>query len=313
MTELVALEELVGARRQLRGAALRRRHRRPAARGAAAARPGARDGDRDHAAVLRAGVGRARRRTRRGAARDEGLEFCRHHLRMQRRYRPHLLSEPEEKMMAEKAVTGPQRLGAAVRRADLGASGCAAATGRRGRRGARGRAEPPAVARPRGAPGRGGGGHRGARARACARAPTSSTRCSTTRRWTTACATTRTGWPRATWPTRPPTSRSRRSSMRCAAATRSPQRWYRLKAQLLGVDRLADYDRIGRGRPRRTRTSPGARGARARARLLHARSRPSWATLARRFFDEPGSTRRCARQARRRVLRLHRARDVHPT
>jgi oligoendopeptidase F len=36
----------------------------------------------------------------------EGLDFCRHHLRMQRRYRPHLLSEPEEKVMAEKSVTG---------------------------------------------------------------------------------------------------------------------------------------------------------------------------------------------------------------
>jgi oligoendopeptidase F len=36
----------------------------------------------------------------------EGLEFCRHHLRTQRRYRPHLLSEPEEKILAEKHVTG---------------------------------------------------------------------------------------------------------------------------------------------------------------------------------------------------------------
>jgi oligoendopeptidase F len=36
----------------------------------------------------------------------EELDFCRHHLRTQRRYRPHLLSEPEERVMAEKAVTG---------------------------------------------------------------------------------------------------------------------------------------------------------------------------------------------------------------
>jgi oligoendopeptidase F len=36
----------------------------------------------------------------------EGLDFCRHYLRMQRRYRPHLLSEPEEKVLAEKSVTG---------------------------------------------------------------------------------------------------------------------------------------------------------------------------------------------------------------
>jgi oligoendopeptidase F len=36
----------------------------------------------------------------------EGLDFCRHHLRTQRRYRPHLLSEPEERVLTEKAVTG---------------------------------------------------------------------------------------------------------------------------------------------------------------------------------------------------------------
>jgi oligoendopeptidase F len=33
-----------------------------------------------------------------------GLDFCRHHLRSARRYRPHLLSEPEEKILAEKAI-----------------------------------------------------------------------------------------------------------------------------------------------------------------------------------------------------------------
>jgi oligoendopeptidase F len=36
----------------------------------------------------------------------EGLDFCRHHLRNVRRYRDHLLSEPEEKILAEKALTG---------------------------------------------------------------------------------------------------------------------------------------------------------------------------------------------------------------
>ena len=37
---------------------------------------------------------------------SEGLEFCRHHLRTARRYRPHLLSEPEERILAEKSLTG---------------------------------------------------------------------------------------------------------------------------------------------------------------------------------------------------------------
>ena len=35
----------------------------------------------------------------------DDLEFCRHHLRTARRYRPHLLSEPEERILAEKALT----------------------------------------------------------------------------------------------------------------------------------------------------------------------------------------------------------------
>ncbi len=37
---------------------------------------------------------------------DDRLEFARHHLRSARRYRPHLLSEPEEVILTEKTVTG---------------------------------------------------------------------------------------------------------------------------------------------------------------------------------------------------------------
>jgi oligoendopeptidase F len=36
----------------------------------------------------------------------EGLDFCRHHLRMERRYRPHVLSKPEETIATELSVTG---------------------------------------------------------------------------------------------------------------------------------------------------------------------------------------------------------------
>jgi oligoendopeptidase F len=35
----------------------------------------------------------------------DGLDFCRHHLRTARRYRPHLLSEPEERILTEKAIS----------------------------------------------------------------------------------------------------------------------------------------------------------------------------------------------------------------
>jgi oligoendopeptidase F len=37
---------------------------------------------------------------------DDELAFCRHHLASARRYRPHLLSEPEERVLADKATTG---------------------------------------------------------------------------------------------------------------------------------------------------------------------------------------------------------------
>src|SRR3954451_8049327 len=36
----------------------------------------------------------------------DGLGFASHHLRMERRYRPYLLSEPEEKILTEKQVSG---------------------------------------------------------------------------------------------------------------------------------------------------------------------------------------------------------------
>lgn len=37
---------------------------------------------------------------------DTRLDFCAHHLRSLRRYRPHVLTEPEEKILTEKDVTG---------------------------------------------------------------------------------------------------------------------------------------------------------------------------------------------------------------
>jgi oligoendopeptidase F len=37
---------------------------------------------------------------------SDGLDFCRHHLRSERRYRPHVLSKPEELIVTELSVTG---------------------------------------------------------------------------------------------------------------------------------------------------------------------------------------------------------------
>lgn len=36
----------------------------------------------------------------------EGLEFCRHYLELERRYKPHVLSDPEERIASEMSVTG---------------------------------------------------------------------------------------------------------------------------------------------------------------------------------------------------------------
>ena len=63
--------------------------------------------DQHQAPVLRARVGRAPRRA--GRARcspTSGSRSPRHHLRSARRYRPHLLTEPEEVILTEKAITG---------------------------------------------------------------------------------------------------------------------------------------------------------------------------------------------------------------
>jgi oligoendopeptidase F len=42
---------------------------------------------------------------------SEALEFCRHYLRSARRYRPHLLSESEEKILAEKSISSQSSWG----------------------------------------------------------------------------------------------------------------------------------------------------------------------------------------------------------
>ena len=69
MRELAGDQRAARARRLVRGLALLGRHRRPGTRRAARPRRGARHRDRQRAAVLRAGVGRAARRARRAAAR----------------------------------------------------------------------------------------------------------------------------------------------------------------------------------------------------------------------------------------------------
>ena len=56
-----------------------------------------------HAALLRAGVDRARRRPRRGARSAPDVARDSHHLRSLRKYKPHKLSEDEERVWAERS------------------------------------------------------------------------------------------------------------------------------------------------------------------------------------------------------------------
>ncbi len=131
------------------------------------------------------------------------LDFCRHFLRSARRYRPHLLSEPEEKVLAEKSISSQSAWGRLF--GELTASLRVELDGDE---------VPLEVALSRlQAPDRGYAGglpklSPRRSSRGCGRARSSTTRWSTTRRSRIVCAPTRTGWPAGTSKTRPRTSPS---------------------------------------------------------------------------------------------------------
>ena len=95
------------ARRLLRRAALLHRHRRPRRRRAARrrCRSARRRSRRRCCSSSSSGPRSSDERVEELLAGD-GLDFCRHYLRNARRYRAHLLSEPEERILTEKALTG---------------------------------------------------------------------------------------------------------------------------------------------------------------------------------------------------------------
>ena len=90
-----------------------------------------------------------------------------------------------------------------------------------------------------------------------------------------------------------------------------PQRWYALKAQLLGLDRLADYDRMASVAASEVgvRVDRGARARARRVRVVLARARRRRAALLRRAVDRRADARRAsgpARSARTRCRRTTR-------
>jgi oligoendopeptidase F len=200
------------------------------------------------------------------------LDFARHHLRNVRRYRDHLLSEPEEKILAEKSVTGNgawarlfEELTSAIEVELATEGGVGEGGGGRGGVGEGGG---------RDGGGDGGGGEGGKRKVALDVALSRLALPDRELRRTTAEAVTKALEPglrtrgyvlNTLLADKATDDRLRRYPSWLAArnlaneasdesvqalieAVRGryelPRRWYRLKAQLLGVERLADYDRM---------------------------------------------------------------------
>jgi oligoendopeptidase F len=137
-----------------------------------------------------------------------GLELVQHHLRTVRREKPHLLSEPEERILAEKASSSR---GAWDRLFDELTSVIEVELPSDGGEGESAAVPLDVALSQRPSPAR--------CSPACAPARSSSTRCCRTRPSRIGCGASRAGSRRATSPTRPRTPPCRRSSMRCRSPT----------------------------------------------------------------------------------------------
>jgi oligoendopeptidase F len=207
------------------------------------------------------------------------LDFCRHYLRSVRRYRPHLRSEPEERILADKTVTGSSawsRLFSEVTSAitvdlDDGPVSLEQAlstlqTPDRDTRRAAAEAVSAAL-------------EPGLRTRAFIFNTLLADKASDDR------IRHYDGWLASRNLDNEASDQSVQALV-AAVVRRSdiPQRWYALKAQLLGLDRLADYDRMAS-----IATEDAEFGwSEARGLVLDAYGSfsPELADVARRFFDE---------------------------
>ncbi|HXN38605.1 MAG TPA: M3 family oligoendopeptidase [Solirubrobacteraceae bacterium] len=214
----------------------------------------------------------------------DGLDFCAHHLRNLRRYRDHLLSEPEEKILAEKALTGAsawtrlfEELSSAIEvqlpaadgadeRVALDVALSRLALADRDIRRSTAQAVTEALAP-------------GLRTRAFL--------------FNTLLADKATddrlrSYPHWLAARNLANEASDESVQALIEAVRGryeiPRRWYRLKARLLGVERLADYDRMAA--VTEDETTFGFAQAREIVLDCYASFSPELGTLARRFFDE---------------------------
>jgi len=217
---------------------------------------------------------------------DERLAFCRHHLDSLRRYRPYLLSEPEERLDAEKDQTGRTawvRLfteqASAIRVRLPAADGDGEGREVSLEEALAQLASPDREVRRQSAAAVTEGLAPGLRTRAFIY---------NTLLLDKAVEDRLRGYP--TWITSRNLANeaSDESVEALVAAVRArydiPQRWYRLKAAILGLPRLADYDRMASVTDEDPRF--GWEDAKALVLDAYASFSPQLADLARRFFDE---------------------------
>jgi oligoendopeptidase F len=211
----------------------------------------------------------------------DGLDFCRHHLRAARRYRPHLLSEPEERILAEKALTSNsawsrlfEEQAAAIGVVLPGAEEPVALEVALARLYSPDRDERRTVAEAVTAALEPGLRVRGYVLNTLLAEKMVDDRLRSYSHWLAARNLAN--------------EASDESVEALVAAVRGryelPRRWYRLKAQLLGVDRLADYDRMAAV----TDEDESIPWARAKEMVLDSFEgfAPELAASARAFFDE---------------------------
>ncbi len=234
----------------------------------------------------------------------EELEFCAHYLRNVRRYREHLLSEPEEKILTEKALTGAgawtrlfEELTSAIEITLPGTGEPSADGAMVGERGAGGAGAPGApekvaldVALSRLALPDRDVRRAAAQAVTAALAPGLRTRAFL---FNTLLADKATddrlrGYPHWLAARNLANEASDESVRALIEAVRAryeiPRRWYRLKARLLGLEQLADYDRMASV----TEDEVNFPFAQAREIVLDCYSSfsPELGALVGRFFDE---------------------------
>jgi oligoendopeptidase F len=170
---------------------------------------------------------------------DERLGFCRHWLRSARRYTPHLLSEPEERLLAEKSVTGASawsrlfdELTSAIR-LDLDGSDVGLEQGLSLLQ------SPDRAVRQRAAEAVTAGLAPGLRTRAFVFNTLLADKATDDR------LRSYPGWLASRNLSNEASDESVQALVDAVQARYDiPQRWYALKARLLGLDRLADYDRM---------------------------------------------------------------------